>query len=156
MQITTFDEFARSQPGQPVVSRGRYLWPNGATSDGNLDHYPPPADRYERLRTRKEYFAVRLQRDQRDYRDFRLFCEEQARLVRKYPSSSIMPPPTDAAERLTAGAARIRYFRARIANCDRVLASSPEVVTAQQRQLDLTQRQQVMSSIIGQIHSVQF
>lgn len=65
--VENLNEFARRQRCKPLFVNARWLFPNGAQSDG-VYHYEPPTDRVELTKLRAEFEQARLDELIADYR----------------------------------------------------------------------------------------
>jgi len=86
--IESIEEFAARQRCSPLAIRDRYLFPNGAQSDGH-NHFEPPNDPAALATLRHEYLTAKLRLKVKRYNADRTAISEQAR----YHSMGAGPMP---------------------------------------------------------------
>src|SRR5262245_3771584 len=78
MYVETFQEFVQRRGCQPLQLRNRWLFPDGAQSNGS-DHLDPPADPDQRAKLQHEFASSKLEMLTARYSHIRTTIAEQAR-----------------------------------------------------------------------------
>ena len=125
--IESFNEFA-ARHGSYVntLSRGmrvdngdRFIFQDGATSDGERKHTEPPEDEVQRLGLVRRFWKTKLDQEVREFTSFKNTCLQQASAARKY--ANLPGPPEDAADQLKRGQTRIAAIQTRLKQLDKEL-----------------------------------
>lgn len=90
--IESYDEFQARMNCPFVTTGGRYLFANGAQSNGT-DHLEPPADPLELLPLEIEYLAARLKTEERQFNECKRYIITQA----QYYALNAGPAPAEEA-----------------------------------------------------------
>ena len=101
MFVETFQEFKMRMGCECVAVKGRYLFRNGAQSDGELSHRDPPGELFARLKLEREFLQFNLDRKTKEFNTLKAEALEQSSLHRRYsnlPSPS--PQAPDALRRI--------------------------------------------------------
>ena len=138
--IDSYQEFADRHGGSPVQVENIFLFPDGASVNGDDrdDRREPPADPTERLRARRDYVAAHLDRTIDNFQSLKAHCHEQASLAARY--TNLPGPPVDAPKELRRLAALAEKYREELAEIDAQLAETPEA--QRQRELDALRAEQ--------------
>ena len=122
--LESFNEFAARHGsyvntlsrGMRVDTGSRFVFADGATSDGERRHTEPPEEPVARLRIVRLYWATKLKAETQDFENFRNSVVNQANLARRY--ANLAMPPEDAADQLKRGQVRIAAIKARLSQIE--------------------------------------
>ena len=152
MEIVTFDEFARNQDCERIWLHERYLFSNGAESDGNRMHNDPPDDEFDKLYLQQEFVSYKLEKETSAFNEFKNDCLNRASMAQRYAN---LPGPTDdATEQLLAGRVRIFKLRKELKAIEERLTESPEYKQAEKRRAVATAQRSDQTEMLQKISDV--
>jgi hypothetical protein len=117
------------------LSSQRFVFADGALIVG--DFYYDAPDRTDGglwawLSLQKEYYQLKLAREEREWREFKSECLQAAAFAAKY--KNLPPPPPNAERQLEAGAERIQMLREKLTSLEIALAQEPNTKAKAERQ----------------------
>jgi hypothetical protein len=128
---------------------GRFIFANGAVSDGLQSHFPPPDNEYDRLGIQRDYYAALLEGEEKAWHQYRQTCVDLAAQSARYANLPGCPP--DAPQQLERGAQRIAELRQKVSEIDALLAGDPRKKVNNEA---IERRQRAEAERIGQQNSL--
>ena len=141
----SFDEFKSRMESDCEFIRNRYLFRNGAQSNGDFAHIEPPANPSELAKLKKEFLKFRLDLAEAEFNDMKTYVEEQAAMKMRYRNA--VPPRSDSVEILKRIQGRIFRLRESL----QAIKSDPEAESPEQArrrindEMDEKERQRVLA-----------
>ena len=134
-----------------LVSDGRFLFENGATSNREK-HQGPPEDEFARLRLLREFLQHKLEKEEVAFHAYKVATMEAASLHSRYPN--LPTPDATAPVLLRRGQQRVLRLRNRLKEIDDKLADSPEAHEQQKRNEQRMEHNQEQTALLTKIEAI--
>jgi hypothetical protein len=151
MNIETLGEFRERMDCDYLIVKNRYLFRNGAQSDGHM-HMEPPSDDNSRLLLQREFLQFKLDGLVRHFIDIKQDALNQAGLSYKYKN---LPTPDANAPKVLKHLQGIIYrIREKLVVIDNQLGRSSPVVREQNQHTRRAEQQAQIAATLKQVQDI--
>jgi hypothetical protein len=91
--LENFSEFCERMNCEYIVGKKRFMFRNGARSDGHIVHEDPPEDEFERLAREREFLQTKLDRKIADFNEIQTQALDMALNRQRFGTSVPGPHP---------------------------------------------------------------